>query len=632
MAARAQDDFFGVSMLSANPYASRYQPVHDMKMQAKQAQGATQENVPAMMPAGWANMFGGTARGMTAPPAGPGASQRGVTKNAWQQNPNGTYTDPDTGVTTLPGDSETGPGDIGGTTGRTNTGGNIPQDLPALRNTLQSYMMDRLQAGGRWDPMFSQEELTYNADPSWGRMNNQMYNTLGAANDMTHQGFDQIRRLMGMPMSNGADLSQLNPYLGMSQGAGGALQGLINSGGGNTLNPAIMQMILGGQGMSALNYGANNPSAISDPLLQGASNGAGMQGLQGMIANGGSSNIQSQLDSIMKSGKMGIEDTLAQIREQYGAMGLGAGSDIADALGRGASRGYADIIKQQSELATGMNESAQGRRLAAMGAESGNFANLLNSVGQLNLGTRGQGIQAGQGIQSSLADLLQQYSSNMTGSYGRQIDAANSLFGNSNSAMGTFGGLLQGNEQLRLQDVGMRYGGANNMIGAGGQMTNNLASLLPGMMGYASNQDQMSLGNMQRWQQERLRQAGGPPILDKALGYATNVPNPNPPYNQSSGWPSALGSIAGGIISTIPFWSDRNMKEDVRPVNLSVLDKLKMLDIPTWRYKGDPIRHIGPMAQDFAAAFGVGDGKRIFPQDVMGVMLASMKELAHANS
>jgi hypothetical protein len=75
--------------------------------------------------------------------------------------------------------------------------------------------------------------------------------------------------------------------------------------------------------------------------------------------------------------------------------------------------------------------------------------------------------------------------------------------------------------------------------------------------------------------------------------------------------------------------SDRNMKTDIAPVAAKdVLARLDALPIFRWKYKGDATPHIGPMAQDFQAAFGVGDGRTINLVDVVGVMLASQKGLA----
>ena len=75
--------------------------------------------------------------------------------------------------------------------------------------------------------------------------------------------------------------------------------------------------------------------------------------------------------------------------------------------------------------------------------------------------------------------------------------------------------------------------------------------------------------------------------------------------------------------------SDREAKADFDQVDRQqILSRLAALPIQTWRYKaqlGDT-RHIGPAAQDFYAAFGVGEGERtISTVDADGVALASIQ-------
>lgn len=81
--------------------------------------------------------------------------------------------------------------------------------------------------------------------------------------------------------------------------------------------------------------------------------------------------------------------------------------------------------------------------------------------------------------------------------------------------------------------------------------------------------------------------------------------------------------------------SDRNSKTDFEPVDTkAVLDNLCAIDIGTWRYKSqDPdIRHVGPTAQDFFAAFGVGeDDRHISTIDADGVALAAIQALNRRN-
>jgi hypothetical protein len=78
--------------------------------------------------------------------------------------------------------------------------------------------------------------------------------------------------------------------------------------------------------------------------------------------------------------------------------------------------------------------------------------------------------------------------------------------------------------------------------------------------------------------------------------------------------------------------SDRNLKRDIQPVEPEhVLDALSELPISTWSYKTEAsgARHIGPMAQDFQAAFHVGASDKLITQvDGDGVALAAIQALS----
>jgi trimeric autotransporter adhesin len=77
--------------------------------------------------------------------------------------------------------------------------------------------------------------------------------------------------------------------------------------------------------------------------------------------------------------------------------------------------------------------------------------------------------------------------------------------------------------------------------------------------------------------------------------------------------------------------SDRRLKENLQSADTrDVLDKLLALPITTWNLKTqDPtIRHMGAMAQDFRAAFGLGHGEvGINTLDADGVALAAIQGL-----
>lgn len=98
--------------------------------------------------------------------------------------------------------------------------------------------------------------------------------------------------------------------------------------------------------------------------------------------------------------------------------------------------------------------------------------------------------------------------------------------------------------------------------------------------------------------------------------------------------PANIIQVAGGAYCTGTTWvdvSDRNAKKDFHAVNaLNVLDEVLQLPVETWQYTNDTptVRHIGPVAQDFHDAFGVGaDDRHIASLDANGVALAAIQGL-----
>ena len=76
--------------------------------------------------------------------------------------------------------------------------------------------------------------------------------------------------------------------------------------------------------------------------------------------------------------------------------------------------------------------------------------------------------------------------------------------------------------------------------------------------------------------------------------------------------------------------SDRHAKENFSPVNAQdVLAKVAALPISQWNFKSETaVQHVGPMAQDFRAAFGLGtDERHIATVDADGVALAAIQGL-----
>lgn len=101
----------------------------------------------------------------------------------------------------------------------------------------------------------------------------------------------------------------------------------------------------------------------------------------------------------------------------------------------------------------------------------------------------------------------------------------------------------------------------------------------------------------------------------------------------SGGGTTLMTLTSGGLTvnGTFVSASDRNVKDDFQPVDSqAVLEKVVALPLSQWRYKTDEerSRHLGPMAQDFKAAFDLGaDDKHIATVDADGVALAAIQGL-----
>jgi hypothetical protein len=78
--------------------------------------------------------------------------------------------------------------------------------------------------------------------------------------------------------------------------------------------------------------------------------------------------------------------------------------------------------------------------------------------------------------------------------------------------------------------------------------------------------------------------------------------------------------------------SDRNVKENFESIDTSeILDKLLALPITRWNFKQQDasVKYVGPMAQDFHAAFGLGgtDDRVIHATNAQGVTIAALQGL-----
>lgn len=91
---------------------------------------------------------------------------------------------------------------------------------------------------------------------------------------------------------------------------------------------------------------------------------------------------------------------------------------------------------------------------------------------------------------------------------------------------------------------------------------------------------------------------------------------------------SAIGLIGG-------FISDPDAKKGKKPVPRGLaLKAVKDMPVESWRYKdgvadGGADRHVGPYADDFRKATGLGTGRAIPAQDAIGITMKAVQDLDH---
>jgi len=175
----------------------------------------------------------------------------------------------------------------------------------------------------------------------------------------------------------------------------------------------------------------------------------------------------------------------------------------------------------------------------------------------------------------------------------------------------------------------------SNAIGNSTQATGNMATAIGGSV-LASGDLSFALGSWADTGQRR----GSFVFGDGSAGAGSFVRNTadNQFMVRASGgtiFYSNSGLTAGvSLASGAGAWasvSDRGRKENFRQLDgEQVLAEIRGLSIPEWNYKSQDasVRRVGPMAQDFRAAFGLGeDDTTITTSDISGINMLAIQAL-----
>lgn len=243
-----------------------------------------------------------------------------------------------------------------------------------------------------------------------------------------------------------------------------------------------------------------------------------------------------------------------------------------------------------------------------------------------NFGTvgGGQNNQAGNGN----ANVTDRASATVAGgdsntASGSQSTVGGGFFNLSDGEGSTVAGGIQNNALGQFATIG---GGVNNAAaGKGGTVPG-------GQLNSAAGENSFAAGS-----RAKATHLGSFVLADSSAGTNVNSGGDNTltiraaggtTIFSNSGMTTGVKLAAGdGAWTTL---SDRDSKDQIRPVNpREVLERLAAMNVFTWTYKSNPTGlHIGPMAQDFYAAFGLGNtDKGITTVDADGVAMAAIQGL-----
>lgn len=389
----------------------------------------------------------------------------------------------------------------------------------------------------------------------------------------------------------GGIANQAGAYATVSGGNGNIASGSRANVAGGEFNQA--QGDWSGAGSGSLNQ-ASKPFAI---VAGGSQNVAGMNGA---FVGGGTSNLVSGTNGVISGGSSNWVT---------GAFATVGGGLYNQATGRGAFVGGGGDYPITGELGAYMGNIASGD-FSAVGAgleniASGNFSAV--GAGFLNFATgNGATVPGGVGNQANGA------SSFAAGSYAMANHPGTFVW--ADKSAGAFVS-SSSNQFLVRAAGGARFIGGNNWNVTGTEGDFRIGSdSYRFKLGIAT--DGGGAGDV--WMRA---QGGTARLFLKTPGGTTLFSN----EGETSGVNLPPG---GGSWSSL---SDRNAKENLEAVNpQEVLEKVAALPLATWNYKSQEpsIRHLGPMAQDFRAAFSLGESETgITSIDADGVALAAIQGL-----
>ncbi len=304
----------------------------------------------------------------------------------------------------------------------------------------------------------------------------------------------------------------------------------------------------------------------------------------------------------------------------------GAGSNSVGLVGSFVGGGFGNMATGNSAGYTTISGGTQNKATFDFSVVSGGAFNTA-------AGTVGGSATVGGGYSNSASEDYSTVAGGFFNSVPAGAMASTVGGGQNNTASGATSVVAGGNFNTAS--------GANSFVGGG---TSNVASGSNSMVVGGSNSVASGFSSFAAGYQAQAVNDGAFVWADTQGPFASIRPNifmvrATGGFFFSTSANSTVGAeLPPGSGSWVSF-SDRNVKEHFSAVDhQQLLRKLAAIPMETWNYKTQDasIRHIGPMAQDFRAAFNLGeDDKHISVVDGQGVALAGVQalyELSQAQS
>lgn len=392
----------------------------------------------------------------------------------------------------------------------------------------------------------------------------------------------------------------------------------------NNAAPGTAGGTIGGGGDSGAS--ANSVASIFATVGGGISNTASGQF---STVGGGVNNTASFNDSTVGGGEDntasgdfstvsgGHFNTASQRFSTVGGGDLNVASGLRSTVGGGRDNGASDTT---STVSGGQENRASGPGSTVSGGQGNMASGHVSTIG-------GGGGNMASGLNSTVAGGNTNVASGQSSTVGGGV--GNTASGSSTSTVsGGFSNTASGEAST------VAGGSTNTASGIGSTVSGGQSCTASGEVSFAAGRNAKA-NHKGTWVwadsvNVNLTSTGDNQFLVRASGgmWFGTTNSPSIPAGRF------INTSTGAYLTTGGTWtnsSDRDKKENVTPVDTGeVLARVLSVPISRWNYKdeGQSIDHMGPMAQDFHAAFGLGDSeKSIATIDADGVAMAAIQGL-----